>query len=107
MTEAPRPLTDWFGVELTAGLLADMRTADYRQALDDHGLILIRGRSLTPARQLQLSNVFGKADIYPIEALRHPDCPELIVLSASSGEQLPEGDPRGDEVVGSFSWLDR
>ena len=104
MREVPKPLCDCFGVELTPDVLGRMQAADYRQALDDHGLILIRDRSLTPARQLQLSNVFGKADIHPIEALRHPECPELIVLTANDGEQLSESDPRGDEVVGSIPW---
>ena len=104
MSVTTKPLCDWFGVELTAEALPRMQAADYREALDAHGLILIRDRRLAPQRQLQLSNVFGRADLHPIEALRHPDCPELIVLSANTAEELPPGDPRGDEIVGSIPW---
>lgn len=104
MSSATTSLRDWFGVELTAEALAGMQASDYREALDVHGLILIRDRQLTPQRQLQLSNVFGEADLHPIAALRHPDCPQLIVLSANAEEKILEGDPRGDEIVGSIPW---
>ncbi|HUH36632.1 MAG TPA: TauD/TfdA family dioxygenase [Spongiibacteraceae bacterium] len=99
-----KPLAGDFGVEVVGDDLAKLTREQLYDNFVERGLLLLRGRELAPRRQLALSQVFGESDIHPIEAIRHPDCPELIVLTANEAEDIPSGDPRGDEIVGQIPW---
>lgn len=74
------------------------------QGFLDYGLLLFPDISLTPVQHVSFSHLFGATECHPIESIRHAQCPELIVLTANSAEQIPDGDPRGDEVVGQIPW---
>jgi taurine dioxygenase len=63
------PLEVGFGAEIEG---IDLRQADgdlaaaLRAALLEHGLLVIRGQSLTPQEQVLATNVFGKPEVFPM-----------------------------------------
>lgn len=72
-----RPL-DPFGVEGTW----DMTIGDMRQAVLDHGLLLLRGRLMTPREQAQLTYAFGDAPHRAGRYLRwYDESPEVFAFS--------------------------
>jgi taurine dioxygenase len=74
------------------------------QAYLDQGVLVFRGQAFDPAGILGLSRIFGETGIHPIEALRHKDVPELIVLAANKGEPVAEDDPSAGERIGAIPW---
>lgn len=77
---------------------------DLYQAFLDYGLLLVPRLQLTPAQHVSLSRIFGQTEIHPIESIRHPREPEVIVLSANSSEPISDGDPTGEEIAGQIPW---
>lgn len=101
------PLSPSFGV-VVKGIegveCTDEQRAELYQAFLEHGLLLFPGLSLTPEEHVQFSHFFGATEHHPIKSVRHPESADLIVLTANGREDIPPGDPRGDEVVGKIPW---
>ena len=45
--------------------------------LSEHGVLLMRGEEISPARLVELGRAFGKLEILPEPEKRHPDHPEI------------------------------
>ena len=107
MTFSFRPLSPALGVEvhgLDPKAIGDREREQLRQAYREHGVMLVRGLDLTPEQHVELTRVFGVPDIHPIEKIRLPEQPEVIVLAqAPLAADEPE-DPAGEEPVGAIAW---
>jgi len=77
------------GVDLAQ--LDDASFAALEQAFDTYGCIVIRGQSLTPARQVDFSRRFGPLDRFVLERFNLAEQPEIFVLS----NILEDGRPIG------------
>ena len=100
-TLGTRPLSHAFGVEIR-GLdlsqpLADATIAEVRRLWNAHGIVLLRGQDITPQQLIDYSRRFGELDTHEtVQPFRHPEHPELFVLST-----IPvEGKPSVSENVG-------
>ena len=76
-----KPLTPALGAEVTGADLKDpAQHADIHRAFADHGLLVIRGQSLTPEDQLRFARTFGEIDINrffrPVDG--HPEIAEVL-----------------------------
>lgn len=71
----------------------------------EHGLLVFPGIGTSPAAQLCLSRCFGELEVHPIPKFRHPDWPELILLTNQDGPPGPVYD-FGDGVAihGRIPW---
>lgn len=96
-----RPITHCFGVEV---LDLDLREpqpdetiAELRRLWNQYGIVLLRGQDITPAQLIAFSRRFGELDRHEtLKPFRHPEHPELFVLST-----IPqEGKPSVSENVG-------
>ena len=100
-TLSTRRLSHAFGVEIRgldlAGPIPDATIAEVRRLWNAHGIVLLRGQSITPAQLIDYSRRFGELDTHEtVKAFRHPDHPELFVLST-----IPvDGKPSVSENVG-------
>lgn len=96
-----RRLSHAFGVEIQGVDLrenqADATIAAIRRLWNDNGIVLLRGQQITPARLIDYSRRFGELDLHEtLQPFRHPDHPELFVLST-----IPlNGKPSVSENVG-------
>jgi len=77
--------------------------ADLYRAFLHYGLLIFRGLEVDDAGQLALSNVFGEAQLHPIEALRLPHEPMLVDFAVDNGV-FADDDPAGDEIVNRLRW---
>jgi taurine dioxygenase len=68
------------GFDLTRALDTDL-IAQIRQAWLDHQILLIRGQAITPTEQIRFTNYFGRQADYPLQHYRHPDHPEIFLLT--------------------------
>lgn len=84
--------------------LSEAERAELYQAFLDHGVLIFRGQTFDAAEMLALSNLFGETGLHPIEALRHPEVPKLIILAANNGEAVADDDPARDDHVGAIPW---
>lgn len=73
-------------------------------ALAQFGLLVVHGLELTPAEQVELTRLFGEPDIHPIEAIRHPEAPEIIRLLVDATATVRDDDPDADMVIGDITW---
>jgi taurine dioxygenase len=96
-----RRLSNAFGIEIL-GLdlrqpLATGVAAEVRRLWNENGIVLLRGQEITPQQLIAYSRNFGELDLHEtVKPFRHPDHPELFVLST-----IPvDGKPSVSENVG-------
>jgi taurine dioxygenase len=65
--------------------LSPDRIAEIRAAWMQHQVLLFRDQAITPAQQIRFTEQFGPVDDYPLVHFRHPDHPQLMVLSSDPG----------------------
>lgn len=80
-----RPLSPVVGVELKgydlSATLDESTTQLLRDALHQHGVLLLRGQRLSPARQVEISRLFGELRTSFYNQYAAPGQPELTVVS--------------------------
>ena len=52
-----------------------------RAAYEEHSVLLFRGQELTPEQHIDFSRHFGKLEIHILDQWRHPEHPEILVVS--------------------------
>ena len=78
------------GIDLNRPLDAEVRDALRRALLD--GLVLcIRGQSLSPTAYLAAMHAFGEPITQVRQASRHPDVPEIMILSSEDRDNAGDG----------------
>ncbi|MGZ5124152.1 MAG: TauD/TfdA dioxygenase family protein [Burkholderiales bacterium] len=84
------------GVDLTHDL-SDATIAEIRRLWNEYGIVLLRGQDITPQQLIAYSRRFGELDLHEtLKPFRHPEHPELFVLST-----IPvDGKPSVSENVG-------
>jgi taurine dioxygenase len=96
-----RRLSNAFGVEILGvnlqESLTDETIAEIRALWNQYGIVLLRGQDITPQQLIAYSRRFGELDLHEtLKPFRHPDHPELFVLST-----IPvNGKPSVSENVG-------
>jgi len=96
-----RRLSNAFGVEILdlnlQETLRDETIAEIRALWNEYGIVLVRGQDITPRQLIAYSRRFGELDLHEtLKPFRHPDHPELFVLST-----IPvNGKPSVSENVG-------
>lgn len=97
---ALRPLSSALGVEvsgLDAALpLSDHALAALRAALDEHGVLLLRGQTLDPERHIAFSRRFGALQEVAQKQYQMTGRPEIYVI----GNVVENGRQIGDPSVG-------
>jgi taurine dioxygenase len=58
------------------------QVAEIRAAWMQHQVLLFREQTITPSEQIAFTEQFGRVDDYPLVHFRHPDHPQLMVLSS-------------------------
>lgn len=94
------------GVDL-AGEIDPASFAAIEAAYDRYGVVVFRGQSLSPERQIAFSRRFGPLDRYVLERYNHKDWPEVFVIS----NIVENGEPIGMADAGRYwhtdMWLTR
>ncbi len=96
-----RKLSHAFGIEICDVDLRkmpdDATIAAIRAHWNEYGIVLLRGQDITPDQLIAYSRRFGELDLHEtVKPFRHPDHPELFVLST-----IPvDGKPSVSENVG-------
>ncbi|OCC24445.1 hypothetical protein MB02_07675 [Croceicoccus estronivorus] len=75
-----------------------------REAWLEHGVLVFKGIGTSPEVQLRLSRCFGELEPHPIPKFRHPDYPELILLTNQGGSAGPVYDFDGTAICGRIPW---
>lgn len=78
-----------FGAEirqLDLNTISDTDADRLRAALLEHGLLVVRGQTLTPAGQVAASRLFGELETFPPNAGQVPGVPEIFRVASRSGE---------------------
>ena len=84
------------GIDLSRPLTE--KVADViKQAFLDHSVILLREQNLSPEKQIEVTEIFGEADIHPLEQFHLPGHPHILVLSNLKNK---DGEPLGLEDAG-------
>lgn len=68
------------------------------------GVVLFRGVGTSPEALLKLSRCFGELEPHPIENIRMPDYPELILLTNKGGARGPVYAFDGVPTYGRIPW---
>lgn len=94
---AVRPLSPALGVEII-GLdarepISDARVAALRSALDEHGVILLRGQRLDPEQHIAFSRRFGALQEVAQKQYQMRDRPFIYVIGNVEEDGRPIGDP--------------
>jgi taurine dioxygenase len=76
------------GVDLSRPLDADTVGA-IRRAWLDHGVLLFRDQDISPEDHIRFSRHFGPVEDYPLVHYRHPEHPEIFLLSNRDAEGRP------------------
>lgn len=86
---------------LSYGLGAEIRGMDLRRPLDAdtvgairrawlaYGVLLFRDQDVSPEDHIRFSRYFGPVEDYPLVHYRHPDHPEIFLLSNRDAEGRP------------------
>ena len=96
-----RRLSNAFGIEILGvdlkATLPDGTIAEIRSLWNEYGIVLLRGQDITPEQLIAYSGRFGELDLHEtLKPFRHPEHPELFVLST-----IPvNGKPSVSENVG-------
>ena len=94
-----RPLSDGFGVEVRGVDLATCGPAVHRAVVDvfhRHGILVVRGQTLTPEQQMAFSRAFGTPESNQRLEYTYPGIPEIYVIS----NRLEDGRKIGDVDAG-------
>ena len=75
-----------------------------RELWDRHGLILFDQCKVSDEMQISLSQCFGDLEIHPLQAIRHADHQELIVLTSKDKVRSPMGYYDEQPRVGKLPW---
>jgi len=78
------------GFDLNAPLAPD-EAGKLRRALLDNLVLCIRGQSLAPAAYLAAMRMFGPPAPQTRGASRHPEIPEIMILSSEDRDELGDG----------------
>ena len=81
-----RRLSNAFGIEVLDVNLQETlpaeTIAEIRELWNEYGIVLLRGQDITPEQLIAYSRRFGELDLHEtLKAFRHPEHPELFVLS--------------------------
>jgi taurine dioxygenase len=83
----------------------DQASADFlRSAWNEHAVLLFRSIGDSPEKLLRLSRVFGELEPHPIENIRLPQYPELILLTNIGGPRGPIYSFDGVPTYGRIPW---
>lgn len=77
---APTFIGEIENFQISEASVAEHRDAIYRAYLD-HKVIVLHDQRITPAAFAAFGAIFGEPDPHHIVAMRHPDQPELTILS--------------------------
>tara|TARA_B100000427_G_scaffold65799_1_gene52299 strand:+ start:561 stop:1424 length:864 start_codon:yes stop_codon:yes gene_type:complete len=74
--------------------------------LSEHGVLLMRGEEISPARLVELGRAFGELEILPEPEKRHPDHPEIFDLTnvRNDGEVVDYEEPQAVFLRGTERW---
>jgi alpha-ketoglutarate-dependent taurine dioxygenase len=103
------PLVGPFGARVL-GANPDAFSADdidaLREGLFNHGLLLIRDQSISPAQLVAIGHAFGELEILPEPDKRHPDHPEIFNLSnvRADGDIVDFDEPQAVFLRGTERW---
>ena len=78
------------GVRIGPGL-ADKDFAAIEAALDEHALVVLPGKSLTPQDFVSFARRFGRPEPHVIEQFHHPADPNILILSNVKRDGKPIG----------------
>ncbi len=96
------PLGAGFGAVVTG---VDLRRldggelADFRRAVVDHGVVFVRGQSLTDDEHLGLARRFGSLSVYPVLRLAGEERPLEFI------EDTADDPPKADRWHSDLTWL--
>lgn len=97
------PLMPSFGVEITGFEIANPIDADtceiLRQALNNYGVLLVRGQKNEPRHLRELASAFGPIDKHPSVQFAVPGAQDVVILSNGLDA---DGNPIGARDVGQF-----
>lgn len=92
------------GLDLDSDIPEDTASA-LRNLWLEHGVLVFPGIGTSPARQVRLSRCFGELEPHPIPRFRHPEHPELILLTNQDGPTGPVYDfGDGIAIHGRIPW---
>ncbi len=91
------------GLDVAHDIAPDVAAA-LRALWLDHGFLVFRGLGTSPDVQLRLSRCFGVLEPHSIPVFRHPDYPELILLTNEGGPTGPIYDFDGQPIHGRIPW---
>lgn len=91
------------GLDLAEDIDADT-TSQLVDIWHDAGVVLFRGIGNSPEALLKLSRCFGELEPHPIEHLRLPGYPELILLTNKGGARGPVYEFDGVPTYGRIPW---
>ena len=108
MDFALKPLPAMIGREVVgldaAADIPEATARALRAAWLEHGVLVFRGIGTSPEAQLRVSRCFGELEPHSIPVFRHPDYPELILLSNENGPSGPVYDFDGVAIHGRIPW---
>lgn len=108
MSFALQPLSSPVGREVVGLDISTEIAPETAKALHaawlEHGFLLFRGIGTSPEVQLRLSRCFGELEPHSIPVFRHPDYPELILLTNEGGPSGPIYDFDGQHIHGRIPW---
>ena len=85
MTVSIHPFDTALGAEVRGLDLSrpidDDSAAMVREAYAEHSVLLIRDQELTPQQHIEFSRHFGKLEIHVLDQWRHPEHPEILIVS--------------------------
>lgn len=88
------PLSEKLGVEILGVDLSsidDDTFAQVKALFDEHGVILMRGQSLTPQQLRHFGSLFGPLETHTLLQYTLPEVPEIYVLSNLTEDGKPLG----------------
>ncbi|MDY0007683.1 MAG: TauD/TfdA family dioxygenase [Spongiibacteraceae bacterium] len=108
MTLTISPLCDNFGVAVSGIDFAVPITAEEQRQLYslwlEHGIMLIRGKNVTPEAQIAFSRLFGELEAHPLKNIRSEKYPELMELNSEDTRTNPVARWDGEAVIGRLPW---
>lgn len=102
------PLCNRFGVQVSGIDFNEPLTAaqefQFRDLWLEHGIVLVRGKNVSPEAQIGFSRLFGDLEEHPLKNIRSKTYPELMELSSEDERSSPRQRWGEDEVIGRLPW---
>lgn len=102
------PLSGKLGVAVSGIDFAKPLDEDLKRELYDlwleHGIMLIRGKHVTPQAQIEFSRIFGELEEHPLKTIRSKEYPELMELNSADERTNPVSYWDGEPVIGRLGW---